>query len=112
MLYFLALVGLIASCKSYFFELDKGFGFTDLPKENGYSRWAKDKEIQMAKDVVCITAHGKPIKAKTVGQQKYVDSIKKNTIVFGIGPAGTGKTFLAVAMAVTALKQKQCKRVA
>ncbi len=62
-------------------------------------------------DCICLTNKGKPIKAKTVGQQKYVDSIKKNTIVFGIGPAGTGKTFLAVAMAVTALKQKQISRI-
>ncbi|HBR30728.1 MAG TPA: phosphate starvation-inducible protein PhoH [Clostridiales bacterium] len=62
-------------------------------------------------DCICLTNKGKPIKAKTVGQQKYVDDIKKNTIVFGIGPAGTGKTFLAVAMAVTALKQKQIARI-
>lgn len=62
-------------------------------------------------DCVCLTNKGKPIKAKTVGQQKYVDAIKKNTIVFGVGPAGTGKTFLAVAMAVTALKQKQISRI-
>jgi phosphate starvation-inducible PhoH-like protein len=62
-------------------------------------------------DCICLTNKGKPIKAKTVGQQKYVDSIKKNTIVFGVGPAGTGKTFLAVAMAVTALKQKQISRI-
>ena len=62
-------------------------------------------------DCICLTNKGKPIKAKTVGQQKYVDSIKKNTIVFGVGPAGTGKTFLAVAMAVTALKQKQITRI-
>lgn len=62
-------------------------------------------------DCICLTNKGKPIMAKTVGQQKYVDAIKKNTIVFGIGPAGTGKTFLAVAMAVTALKQKQISRI-
>ncbi len=62
-------------------------------------------------DCICLTSKGKPIKAKTVGQQRYVDSIKKNTIVFGVGPAGTGKTFLAVAMAVNALKQKQVSRI-
>lgn len=62
-------------------------------------------------DCICLTNKGKPIKAKTVGQQRYVDAIKKNTIVFGVGPAGTGKTFLAVAMAVTALKQKQISRI-
>ena len=65
----------------------------------------------MLDDCICLTNKGKPIKAKTVGQQKYVDAITKNTITFGVGPAGTGKTFLAVAMAVTALKQKQISRI-
>ena len=60
---------------------------------------------------ICLTNKGKPIKAKTVGQQKYVDAISENTIVFGVGPAGTGKTFLAVAMAVTALKKKQVSKI-
>ncbi len=62
-------------------------------------------------DAVCLTSRGKPIKAKTIGQKKYVEAIKKNTIVMGIGPAGTGKTFLAVAMAVTALKAKKVERI-
>ena len=62
-------------------------------------------------ECVCITAKGKPIKAKTVGQKRYIDRLSKNTIVFGIGPAGTGKTFLAVAMAVRALRQKQVSRI-
>jgi phosphate starvation-inducible PhoH-like protein len=62
-------------------------------------------------DCVCITAKGKPIKAKTVGQKKYVSLIKKNTLVFGIGPAGTGKTFLAVAMAVSALRRHEISRI-
>lgn len=62
-------------------------------------------------DCVCITMKGKPIKAKTVGQRRYVDLIKKNTIVIGSGPAGTGKTFLAVAMAVTALRAKEINRI-
>ena len=62
-------------------------------------------------ECVCITTRGKPIKAKTVGQKRYIDAITKNTIVFGIGPAGTGKTFLAVAMAVRALRQKQVSRI-
>lgn len=60
---------------------------------------------------ICVTAKGKPIKAKTVGQKQYVDSIRKNTIVLGVGPAGTGKTFLAVAMAVRALREKQVSRI-
>lgn len=62
-------------------------------------------------ECICITTRGKPIKAKTIGQKKYVDAISKNTVVFGIGPAGTGKTFLAVAMAVRALRQKQVNRI-
>ena len=62
-------------------------------------------------DCIFVTSKGKPIKAKTVGQKQYVDAIKKNTIVFGIGPAGTGKTYLAVAMAVKALRDKQVSRI-
>ena len=61
--------------------------------------------------VVCITAKGKPIKAKTVGQKKYVELIKNNTVVIGVGPAGTGKTFLAIAMAVSALRRKEVSRI-
>lgn len=60
---------------------------------------------------VCITNSGKPVKAKTVGQKKYIQAIRKNTIVLGIGPAGTGKTFLAVAMAVKALRAKEVNRI-
>ena len=65
----------------------------------------------LERDCICITSRGKPIKAKTVGQKQYVNAIKKNTIVFGVGPAGTGKTFLAVAMAVSALRDKQVARI-
>ena len=65
----------------------------------------------LEQDCICITTRGKPIKAKTVGQRRYVDAIEKNTVVFGIGPAGTGKTFLAVAMAVRALRDKQVSRI-
>ena len=61
-----------------------------------------DQVAQMARDVVCITAKGKPIKAKTIGQQKYMKAIQKHTITVGVGPAGTGKTYLAVAAAVAA----------
>ena len=60
---------------------------------------------------ICLTSRGKPVKAKTVGQQKYVDAIAKNTVVLGVGPAGTGKTFLAVAMAVKALRNKEVNRI-
>ena len=65
----------------------------------------------IAKDVLCVTAKGKPIKAKTLGQKRYVDAIRKNTITLGIGPAGTGKTYLAVAAAVAAFRDKQVNRI-
>lgn len=66
---------------------------------------------QLLNDVVAITSRGKPIKSKTVGQKKYVDLMKKNTITFGVGPAGTGKTYLAVALAVNAFKAKQVEKI-
>jgi phosphate starvation-inducible PhoH-like protein len=66
---------------------------------------------ELARDVLCVTAKGKPIKAKTIGQKKYVEAIKKNTITLGIGPAGTGKTYLAVAAAVAAFRDKQVNRI-
>ena len=72
----------------------------------------KEEELSgLERDCICITTRGKPIKAKTVGQKRYVEAITKNTVVFGIGPAGTGKTFLAVAMAVKALREKQVSRI-
>jgi len=70
-----------------------------------------DYVAQMAKDVVCITAKGKPIKAKTVGQQKYMKAIAKNTVTLGVGPAGTGKTYLAVAAAVAAFRERTVNRI-
>lgn len=70
-----------------------------------------DSIAQMAKDVVCITAKGKPIKAKTVGQQKYMKAIQKNTVTIGVGPAGTGKTYLAVAAAVAAFRERTVNRI-
>ena len=65
----------------------------------------------LAEDVVCVTAKGKPIKAKTLGQQTYCRAIRENTITLGIGPAGTGKTYLAVAAAVTAFRAKEVNRI-
>ncbi len=65
----------------------------------------------MAKDVVCVTANGKPIKAKTVGQARYVKDIQTHTITLGVGPAGTGKTYLAVAAAVAAFKAREVNRI-
>ena len=70
-----------------------------------------DQIAQMAKDVVCITAKGKPIKAKTVGQQNYMKAITKNTVTIGVGPAGTGKTYLAVAAAVAAFRERTVNRI-
>ena len=71
----------------------------------------EDKIGEMAKDVVCITAKGRPVKAKTLGQQRYMKAISKNTITIGVGPAGTGKTYLAVAAAVAAFREKAVNRI-
>ncbi|MBQ6094048.1 MAG: PhoH family protein, partial [Lachnospiraceae bacterium] len=62
-------------------------------------------------DVICHTVNGKPIKPKTAGQKAYVDAIRNNMIVFGLGPAGTGKTYLAMAMAITAFKKEEVNRI-
>ena len=71
----------------------------------------EDKLSTMSNDCICITSKGKPIKPKTLGQKKYVEAIKQNTIVLGVGPAGTGKTYLAVAMAVNAFRAKEVNRI-
>jgi len=70
-----------------------------------------DKIGEITRDVICISAKGKPIKAKTLGQQKYIDAIRKETVTLGIGPAGTGKTYLAVAIAVSAFRAKEVNRI-
>ena len=71
----------------------------------------EDKIHDLTGDVICITAKGKPVKAKTIGQRHYMEAIRKNTITLGIGPAGTGKTYLAVAAAVAAFRAKQVNRI-
>ncbi len=71
----------------------------------------EDRLSEMTGDCVCITAKGKPIKPKTLGQKKYLECIKNNTITLGAGPAGTGKTYLAVAMAVNAFRAKEVNRI-
>lgn len=70
-----------------------------------------EQMMQMSKGVVCITAKGKPIKAKTMGQQTYMKAIQKNTVTIGVGPAGTGKTYLAVAAAVAAFRERTVNRI-
>ena len=69
------------------------------------------RDSNVAKDVICFTHKGKPLRPKTIGQKKYVESIRKKDIVFGIGPAGTGKTYIAVAMAVNAFKNKEVQKI-
>ena len=67
--------------------------------------------LEIDKDIICHTINGKPVKPKTMGQKAYVDSIRKNMITFGMGPAGTGKTYLAMAMAITAFKNEEVGRI-
>lgn len=71
----------------------------------------EDKLNSMTSDSICITSKGRPVKPKTLGQKKYCEAVRKNTITFGVGPAGTGKTYLAVAMAVTAFRAKEVTRI-
>ncbi len=74
-----------------------------------------DKEIdkiqELSGQTICMTVSGKPVVPKTLGQQKYIEKIKKNTVIFGVGPAGTGKTYLAMAMAITAFKNNEVNRI-
>ena len=67
--------------------------------------------VEIDKELICHTMNGKPIKPKTLGQKKYVDLIREKMIVFGTGPAGTGKTYLAMAMAITAFKNDEVGRI-
>lgn len=94
--------------------LDKGEAITDQSVRYVISLVNEGTEKQVTGiggDTVCVTFTGKPVKAKTLGQKKYIESIKNNTIVFGVGPAGTGKTYLAVAQAVRALKNHEITRI-
>ena len=75
------------------------------------SEGQEDRAAQLAEDVICITAKGRPLKSKTLGQKKYIEAIRQNTITFGVGPAGTGKTYLAVAMAVRAFRAHEINRI-
>ena len=77
----------------------------------GYAKAGKDFDVEDLMGTVAITARGKIIRPKTLGQKKYVDAIKKSSIVFGVGPAGTGKTYLAVALAVYAFKNREIDKI-
>jgi phosphate starvation-inducible PhoH-like protein len=78
----------------------------------GLVRAGKESQIeQLTQDVLCITAKGRPIKPKTIGQKEYIQSVMNNTVTIGVGPAGTGKTYLAVAAAVSAFRDKQVNRI-
>ena len=70
-----------------------------------------ERVAELTQDVICITSKGRPVKPKTIGQKQYVDSVMKNTVTIGVGPAGTGKTYLAVAAAVAAFRDKQINRI-
>lgn len=94
--------------------IEKGEAITDQSVRYVISlvnEGAESDVSSLGGDTVCVTFTGKPVKAKTLGQKKYIESIKNNTIVFGIGPAGTGKTYLAVAMAVKAFKAHEINRI-
>ncbi len=108
-------VAAAAQCVAYLHELS---GKTDVLSEQSV-QYAIDmisagqgtELAELGDECICVTVKGKPIKAKTVGQRQYIESIRRNTVVLGVGPAGTGKTFLAVAMAVRALREKQVSRI-
>ena len=100
---------------SQLFELSKrGNIITDQNVNYALSLAIQNKEstiVEIDKDIICHTITGKPIKPKTLGQKTYVDQIRKKMITFGIGPAGTGKTYLAMAMAITAFKKDEVSRI-
>ena len=78
----------------------------------GLARSGQDGKVEeLTQDVICITSKGRPVKPKTIGQKRYCDSIQKNTVTIGVGPAGTGKTYLAVAAAVAAFRAKEINRI-
>ncbi len=95
-------------------DADKGENI-DEQKINYYISELKEKTVEeiqeMNNDFICMSISGRPVKPKTLGQKDYADKIRKNTIVFGIGPAGTGKTYLAMAMAITAFKNNDVSRI-
>ena len=104
-------MSVVDKLKSFIYSDDS----VDIGRVNYLCDLAKSDKLddvdELLGDIVAITSRGKPIKCKTVGQKKYVDLMKKNTVTFGVGPAGTGKTYLAVAIAVNAYKAKQVEKI-
>lgn len=108
----------VTSAKSVFLQLlelsKRGNSITEQQVNYVLSLSFEEKEkeiVEIDKDLICHTINGKPIKPKTIGQKSYVDQMRKKMIVFGIGPAGTGKTYLAMAMGITAFKNDQVNRI-
>ncbi len=95
--------------------INKGEAITDQTLQYVFSlvEDGEDEKIQILtdSDCICVTSRGRPVKPKTLGQKQYIDAIKNNTITIGVGPAGTGKTYLAVAMAVNAFRSKEITRI-
>lgn len=94
-------------------SVDYAISLKEDKKQKKSSSKEKDDNILVTidQDIICHTINGKPIKPKTLGQKKYVDAIRNNMIVFGLGPAGTGKTYLAMAMAITAFQKEEVSRI-
>ena len=93
---------------------ERGNTITEQNVDYAISLVYDDREsdlVEIDKDLICHTLQGKPIKPKTLGQKKYVDAIREKMITFGLGPAGTGKTYLAMAMAITAFKRNEVNRI-
>jgi phosphate starvation-inducible PhoH-like protein len=108
----------VAKAKSVFLQLlelsKRGNQITEQNVNYAISLCYEDKEraiVEIDKDLICHTISGKPIKPKTLGQKTYVDQIRKKMIVFGVGPAGTGKTYLAMAMGITAFKNDEVSKI-
>lgn len=108
----------VAKAKSVFLQLlelsKRGNTITEQNVNYALSLSFEEKEsaiVEIDKDLICHTINGKPIKPKTIGQKSYVDQIRNKMIVFGIGPAGTGKTYLAMAMGITAFKNDEVNKI-
>lgn len=108
----------VVKAKSVFSELlklaERGNEITEQQVNYALSLGMDDKEhaiVEIDSDIICHTVNGRPIKPKTLGQKQYIDAIRNKMVVFGIGPAGTGKTYLAMAMAITAFKNNEVNKI-